>query len=121
MNYYKIDLGIVNSFKLMLCFWNNKIEENKKEYQFVMKELLKYIDYIQVSIFFMDVEKIKTIMKSNNICDNWISEKKLIPIILGKEEENDTFHMAMNSTVLANSNVLIKDNKNNDLMHLFHK
>ena len=121
MNYYKIDLGIVNSFKLMLCFWNNKIEENKKEYQFVMKELLKYIDYIQVSKFFMDVEKIKTIMKSNNICDNWISEKKLIPIILGKEEENDTFHMAMNSTVLANSNVLIKDNKNNDLMHLFHK
>ena len=122
MKYYKIDLGMVNSFKLMFCFCSSKTEENRKEYHFVMKELLKYIDYIQVSKFFMDVEKIKTIMKAQNICDKWISEKKLIPIKIGKDDENDIIQMGINSTVLANSNALIKDsdNNNNDILKIDH-
>ncbi len=121
MHYYKIDLGIVNSFKLIFCFWKSKVQYNRKEYSFVMRELLKYIDYIQVSKFFMDIEKIKTIMKSQGICDKWISEKKLIPILIDKDEENDLVQMAINSTVLANSNILMKENKNNDILEIVNK
>ena len=114
LNYYKIDLGMINSFKLMLCCCSSKMSENYKEYKFVMKELLKYIDYIQVSKYFMDVEKIKTIMKSQNICDKWVSEKKLI-IINDNETENETSKIVVDSTVLANSHFLFKDNKSNEI------
>ena len=60
-------------------------------------------------------------MKSHGICDKWISEKKLIPILIDKDEENDLVQMAINSTVLANSNVLMKDNKNNDILEIVNK
>ena len=62
----------------------------------------------------MDVEKIKTIMKSQNICDKWVSEKKLI-IINDNETENETSKIVVDSTVLANSHFLFKDNKSNEI------
>jgi hypothetical protein len=104
--YYKIDLGFINSIKLIFCCCFTQVKNNFKEYKFAFKELLKYIDYIEVSKFFMDVEKIKTILKSNNISEKWVSEKKLIAINSGMNnvKNMDLKKITINSTVLANSN-----------------
>ena len=106
MMYYKIDLGFINTMKLILCGCFTQVKNNYKEYKFALNELLKYIDYIEVSKFFMDVEKIKTILKSNNISEKWVSEKKLIAINSGMNnvKNRDLKKITINSTVLANSN-----------------
>ncbi len=106
MMYYKIDLGFINTMKLILCGCFTQVKNNYKEYKFALNELLKYIDYIEVSKFFMDVEKIKTILKSNNISEKWVSEKKLIAINSGMNnvKNMDLKKITINSTVLANSN-----------------
>ena len=103
----------------MWLFYSRK--NNFKEYKFVYKELLKYIDYIEVSKFFMDVEKIKTILKNKNISEKWVSEKKLISI---NSIRNDTRSLnlnkiTINSTVLANSNLYLGgiDNKNSEIIN----
>ena len=113
MIYYKIDLGFKNSFKLMLCCFREGIKENYKEYNFVKKELLKYIDYTEVSKYFMDVERIKKILNEFKIADNWVSEKKLIAIDL--HENKTECSKIINSTVIANSNIFLAgENKNNE-------
>jgi Mg2+ and Co2+ transporter CorA len=90
----------------MFCCCFTQVKNNFKEYKFAFKELLKYIDYIEVSKFFMDVEKIKTILKSNNISEKWVSEKKLIAInsVMNNVKNMDLKKITINSTVLANSN-----------------
>ena len=118
MIYYKIDLGFFKTMKLIFCCCLPQIRHNFREYNFALKELLKYIDFIEVSKFFMDVEKIKAILKNNNISEKWVSEKKLIAIDSGfsKIVPNSNKN-AVNSTVLANSNFIMigsNDNKTND-------
>ena len=120
MIYYKIDLGFINTMKLIFCFCFTQVKNNFKEYKFALNELLKYIDYIEVSKFFMDIEKIKTILKSNDIAEKWVSKKKLIAInsIINKVNSIDNNKIAINSTVLANSNFVFggTDNKNSDMI-----
>ena len=119
--YYKIDLGFINSIKLMFCCCFTQVKNNFKEYKFAFKELLKYIDYIEVSKFFMDVEKIKTILKSKNISEKWVSEKKLIAInsIRNDTRSSNLNKITINSTVLANSNLYLGgiDNKNSKIIN----
>ena len=108
--YYKIDLGLKNSLKMIFCVFKNEIKENYKEYIFVKKELLKYIDYSQVSKYFMDVEKIKSLLNKYNLSEKWVSEKKLIAIDILKNN-NNTNHVSkmIHSTILANSNFVFND------------
>ena len=113
MIYYKIDLGFFKTMKLMFCFCLSHVKYNFKEYNLALKELLKYIDFIEVSKFFMDVEKIKTILKNFHIAEKWISEKKLIGINILENEKKLLDSNKINSTVLANSHLdfIINDNK----------
>ena len=108
--YYKIDLGLKNSLKMIFCVFKNEIKENYKEYIFVKKELLKYIDYSQVSKYFMDVEKIKSLLNKYNLSEKWVSEKKLIAIDI-PNNNNNTNHVSkmIHSTILANSNFVFND------------
>ena len=79
INLYKIDLGFINSLKLLFYCCNKEIKKNFKDYILIKNELLKYIDYIQVSKYLMDIEKIKGYFKKNNLkYNNWKSEKKLL-------------------------------------------
>ena len=107
MFYYKIDLGLKNSLKMIFCFCKSDIKENYKEYILAKKELLKYIDYCQVSKYFMDVEKIKSIFNKYNLSEKWISEKKLIA--LGISNKNNNISKMIHSTILANSNLIFND------------
>ena len=116
--YYKIDIGFCNSIRLMFCCCKSQTKINYKEYLFVFKELLKYIDYIEVSKFFMDVEKIKSILKSNNISDEWISQNKLVGLNVSNNDLKDVSKM-VNSTVLLNNNMFFAgDNKTSDLLDI---
>ena len=108
--YYKIDLGLKNSLKMIFCVFKNEIKENYKEYIFVKKELLKYIDYSQVSKYFMDVEKIKSLLNKYNLSEKWVSEKKLIAIDIPNNNNNNNHVSKMiHSTILANSNFVFND------------
>ncbi len=110
--YYKIDLGLKNSLKMIFCVFKNEIKENYKEYIFVKKELLKYIDYSQVTKYFMDVEKIKSLLNKYNLSEKWVSEKKLIAIDIPNNNNNNNHVSKMiHSTILANSNFVF----NNDM------
>ena len=116
--YYKVDIGFCNSIRLMFCCCKSQTKINYKEYLFVFKELLKYIDYIEVSKFFMDVEKIKSILKSNNISDEWISQNKLVGLNVSNNDLKDVSKM-VNSTVLLNNNMFFAgDNKTSDLLDI---
>ena len=120
--YYKIDINFCNSIRLMFCCCKSQTKINYKEYLFVFKELLKYIDYIEVSKFFMDVEKIKSILKTNHISDKWISHTKLITLNVGNNDTKDISKMFNYSTVLLNSNMLLGgENKTSDILDILKK
>ena len=119
--YYKIDIGFCKALKLILCFCKSETKNNYKEYQFALRELLKYIDYVEVSKLFMDIERIKTILKSQNISEKWVSQNKLILMNLNNNEIKDVSKMA-NSTILFNSNMyLAGDNKGSDFLDILKK
>ena len=121
MYYYKIDIGFCNSIRLMFCCCKSETRIYS-EHRFAFKELLKYIDYIEVSKFFMDVEKIKSILKTNHISDKWISHTKLITLNVGKNDTKDISKMFNYSTVLLNSNMLLGgENKTSDILDIFKK
>ena len=104
--YYRIDLGFVQSLKLICCF-NQKIKQNFKEYNFIMKELLKYIDYIEVSKYFMDVEKIKSILNKSNISKKWQSEKKLIVMSSTITKNNKNMNKMINNYINNHSKIVL--------------
>ena len=86
-----------------------------------MRELLKYIDYVEVSKLFMDIERIKTILKSQNISEKWVSQNKLILMNLNNNEIKDVSKLS-NSTILFNSNMyLAGDNKGSDFLDILKK
>ena len=104
--YYRIDLGFVQSLKLICCF-NQRIKQNFKEYNFIMKELLKYIDYIEVSKYFMDVEKIKSILNKSNISKKWQSEKKLIVMSSTITKNNKNMNKMINNYINNHSKIVL--------------
>ena len=119
--YYKIDIGFCNSIRLMFCCCKSQTRINYNEYHFVFKELLKYIDYVEVSKFLMDVEKIKSILKSNKISDKWISHTKLITLNITNNDTKDISKI-VNSTVLLNNNIYLGgDNKTSELLDILKK
>ncbi len=109
--YYRIDLGLVRSFKLICCF-NQRIKQNLKEYNFVMKELLKYIDYIEVSKYFMDVEKIKSILNKSKISKKWESEKKLIVMNSSITKNNKNMNNMINNYINNHSKIVLNISQN---------
>ena len=116
--YYKIDIDFCNSIRLMFCCCKTQTRINYKEHHFAFKELLKYIDYVEVSKIFMDVEKIKSILKTNHISDKWISHTKLITLNVGKNDTKDISKI-VNSTVLLNNNIYLGgDNKTSELLDI---
>jgi hypothetical protein len=69
----------------------------------------------------MDIERIKTILKSQNISEKWVSQNKLILMNLNNNEIKDVSKMA-NSTILFNSNMyLAGDNKGSDFLDILKK
>ena len=119
--YYKIDIGFCNSIRLMFCCCKSQTRINYNEYHFAFKELLKYIDYVEVSKFLMDVEKIKSILKSNKISDKWISHTKLITLNITNNDTKDISKI-VNSTVLLNNNIYLGgDNKTSELLDILKK
>ena len=120
--YYKIDINFCNSIRLMFCCCKSQTRINYKEHHFAFKELLKYIDYVEVSKIFMDVEKIKSILKSNNIIsEEWVSKNKLVPLNISNNDLKEVSKM-VNSTVLVNSNIFFGgDNKTSDILDILKK
>ena len=120
--YYKIDINFCNSIRLMFCCCKSQTRINYKEHHFAFKELLKYIDYVEVSKIFMDVEKIKSILKSNNIIsEEWVSKNKLVPLNISNNDLKEVSRLA-NSTVLVNSNMFFGgDNKTSDILDILKK
>ena len=120
--YYKIDINFCISIRLMLCCCKSQTRINYKEHHLAFKELLKYIDYVEVSKIFMDVEKIKSILKSNNIIsEEWVSKNKLVPLNISNNDLKEVSRLA-NSTVLVNSNMFFGgDNKTSDILDILKK
>lgn len=56
---YQVNLGIKNLFKIFVCFTHKKHKRYRFEYNLVMNELLKYIDFHQFSRYFHDIENMK--------------------------------------------------------------
>ena len=72
-----------------------------------MKELLKYIDYIEVSKYFMDVEKIKSILNKSNISKKWQSEKKLIVMSSTITKNNKNMNKMINNYINNHSKIVL--------------
>ena len=106
----------------MFCCSKSQTRINYNEHRFVFKALLKYIDNIEVSKFFLDVEKIKFILKSNNIIsDEWVSKNKLVFLNISNNDLKEVSKM-VNSTVLFNSNMFFGgDNKISDILDILKK
>ena len=70
----------------------------------------------------MDVEKIKSILKSNNIIsEEWVSKNKLVPLNISNNDLKEVSRLA-NSTVLVNSNMFFGgDNKTSDILDILKK
>ena len=70
----------------------------------------------------MDVEKIKSILKSNNIIsEEWVSKNKLVPLNISNNDLKEVSKM-VNSTVLVNSNIFFGgDNKTSDILDILKK
>ena len=100
----------------MCCKCKKKVKDNLKEYNFVLKELLKYIDYTEVCKYFMDVEKIKSILNKSKISEKWVSHKKLI--VMGSKiiKKNKNLTKRLNNYINNQSNDILNKSCN---QHVF--
>ena len=114
--HYKIDLGFCKSLQLMCCKCKKKVKDNLKEYNFVLKELLKYIDYTEVCKYFMDVEKIKSILNKSKISEKWVSHKKLIVMGSTIIKKNKNLTKRLNNYINNQSNDILNKSCN---QHVF--
>ena len=106
--FYKIDLGFINSFKLLFCFCKNQRQLFLNSYDLIIDELSKYIDYIKVSKILMDIEKIKGILKKHNFnSEHWRSGKKILFV-----NKNRNQNEVKNNSILGNSNLVLNPGVN---------
>ncbi len=106
--FYKIDLGFINSFKLLFCFCKDKRKIFLKDYNLIIDELSKYIDYIKVSKVLMDIEKMKEILKNHNFnSEHWNSGKKILFV-----NKNMTEDEIKNNSNFGNSNLVLNQGVN---------
>ena len=123
LHYYKIDLKFINTLKLLFCSWRRKSNINFNDYKYIMKELLKYIDFIEVSKLLMDIEKIKGILECQDNEIKWKTGKKLF--MLYSEEKKKTKEKTNNiiESSMGNSNFFFggRFNKTNDLLNILKK
>ena len=99
--FYKIDLGFINSIKLLFCFCKHKRTFLLKDYNVIIDELSKYIDYIKVSKLLMDIEKIKAILNNHKFySEQWRSGKKILFVNKSRNENESKFNLNLGNSKL---------------------
>ncbi len=121
-HYYKIDLNFLNTLKLLFCSWRKNSNINFNDYKYIMKELLKYIDYIEVSKLLMDVEKIKGILQCQDTEIKWKTGKKLFMLYSDETKKTKEKNNNIIESSIVNSNFCLgRVNKTNDILNILKK
>ena len=121
-HYYKIDLNFINTLKLLFCSWRKNSNINFNDYKYIMKELLKYIDYIEVSKLLMDVEKIKGILQCQDTEIKWKTGKKLFMLYSDETKKTKEKNNNIIESSIVNSNFCLgRVNKTNDILNILKK
>ena len=88
-----------------------------------MNELLKYIDYIEVSKLLMDVEKIKGILQYQDTEIKWKTGKKLFMLHSDDKKKTKERTYNINESSIGNSNFFFGSgvNKSKDILNILKK